>query len=328
MPGPERLGEFALIARHLAPLSLGLPGAFNLTDDAALISPPPGFDLVLTTDAMIEGVHFLASDGPGNIARKALRVNLSDLAAKGAKPYCYQMVLGLPQAPDEAWMAAFAAGLAADQAEYGISLSGGDTVRQPERILVSITAIGLVPKGCMLRRNGAQAGDALYVSGSIGDAALALRARLHGQAFPATALAYFGTRLDLPSPRVNLGQRLQGRVHAALDVSDGLVQDAGHLAHGAGLAVRIDAARVPLSAPAAECVARQPDLLAGMLTGGDDYEILFAAPPALDAALPDLASSSGVAITRIGTFLPGSGVQVMAADGSRLDVSAGGFQHF
>jgi len=334
--GPGRLGEFDLIARHLAPLSRALPGAHALTDDAALLPPPPGCDLVITTDAMIEGVHFLPSDAPDTIARKALRVNLSDLAAKGAKPWCYQMVLGLPQAPEEPWMAAFTAGLAADQAEFGIVLSGGDTVRQPDRLLVSITALGLVPKGGMISRQGAKAGDGLYVTGSIGDAALALRARLHGDVFPADALAFFSSRLDLPTPRVALGvalggalgQALQGRVHAALDVSDGLIQDAGHLARAAGLALRIDAASVPLSPFAAASLDKRPDLLPVLLSGGDDYEILFAAPMESEAALQALAAAENVAITRIGTFMVGSGVTVAAADGSSLSMAAGGFQHF
>lgn len=342
--GPGRLGEFDLIARHLAPLSRALPGAHALTDDAALLSPPPGCDLVVTTDAMIEGVHFLPSDAPDTIARKALRVNLSDLAAKGAKPWCYQMVLGLPQAPEQAWIAAFAAGLAADQAEFGIVLSGGDTVRQPDRLLVSITALGLVPKGGMISRQGAKAGDGLYVTGSIGDAALALRARLHGDAFAADALAFFSSRLDLPTPRVALGvalggalgvplggalgQALQSRVHAALDVSDGLIQDAGHLARAAGLALRIDAASVPLSPFAAASLDKQPDLLPVLLSGGDDYEILFAAPVESEAALRSLAAANNTSITRIGLFAEGRGVTVTAADGTALPMAAGGFQHF
>lgn len=331
MAGPGHLGEFDLIARYLAPLSRTLPGSLDLTDDAAALAPPPGCDLVLTTDAMIEGVHFLASDGPRSIARKALRVNLSDLAAKGAQPYCYQMALGLPQAPDESWMAEFAAGLAADQTEFGIALSGGDTVRQPDRLLVSITAIGLVPAGGMLKRKGARAGDALYVSGTIGDAALALRARLHGERFPPDALAYFGQRLDLPTPRVALGLGLAGIAHAALDVSDGLVQDAGHLAALAGLTARIEAARVPLSTPAAACVKERPELLAAMLSGGDDYEILFAAPVEAEAALAKLSQTCGVAITRIGAFVPSEGApgaSVLDADGQPMPLRAGGFQHF
>lgn len=326
MAGPG-LGEFDLIARYLAPLSSGAAGSFNLTDDAAAIAVPAGHELVITTDAMVEGVHFLAKDGPERIARKLLRVNLSDLAAKGAVPVGYQLVLGLP-AVDETWLAAFCAGLAQEQKAYGISLYGGDTVRSPGAILLSVTAFGHVPTGGMLRRGGAQAGDDLYVTGSIGDAALGLEVKLNHRLFSSANMMVFDSRLHLPTPRVAFGQSLRGVARAAMDVSDGLVQDAGHIAATAGLQAVIQAEAVPLSMAARQAVLEDADLLPVVLTGGDDYELLFTAAPDAAARIVELARTAGLAVTRIGRMQPGSGVAVLGRDGQPLELAQGGFQHF
>ncbi len=320
------LGEFELIAKYLAPLSASLPGAFGLTDDAAALPVPAGQELVVTTDAMMAGVHFLDTDGPERIARKLLRVNISDLAAKGATPYAYQLTLGLPGAPDEAWIAAFAAGLAADQTLFGITLSGGDTVRAPGGISLSLTAFGLVAAGRMIRRNRALAGDALYVTGSIGDAWLGLQAKLGRLTLSPDAAAYCDARLHLPEPRLAFGLGLRGMARAAMDVSDGLLQDAGHMAAQSGLAVEIEAGKVPLSLAAQDLAVGQN--LLPLLSGGDDYEILFAASEALEGALQDLGRRTGTRVSRIGRFLAGSSLTLLDMAGQPLATGAGGYQHF
>lgn len=328
MPATTGLGEFELIARYLAPLSADAPGAFNLTDDAAVIPTLPGEDLVVTTDAMVEGVHFLAKDGPERIARKLLRVNLSDLAAKGAKPVGYQLILGLPAAPDEDWLTRFCAGLAQDQKAFGFPLYGGDTVRTPAGLTLGVTAFGSVPSGSMMRRSAAQAGDDLYVTGSIGDAALGLETKLNSRLFSSASMLFFDARLHLPTPRVAFGQRLRGLAHAAMDVSDGLVQDAGHIAKASSLRAVIDAAAVPLSLATRQALQDDPDLLSSVLTGGDDYELLFTAPPSQAKAIAELSRAVPLTVTRIGRLEAGAGVLVQDAGGAPLTLDRGGFQHF
>jgi thiamine-monophosphate kinase len=321
-------GEFDLIARYLAPLARDVPGAFGLLDDAAVIAPPPGCDLVVTTDAMVEGIHFLKADGAQSIARKLLRVNLSDLAAKGAVPLGYQLVLGMPAPLDEGWLADFVAGLAQDQKAFSFPLYGGDTVRSPAGIMLAVTAFGTVPAGGMLRRSAAQAGDDLYVTGSIGDAALALEAKLNYRLFPSASKMMFDSRLHLPSPRLAFGQGLRGIAHAVMDVSDGLVQDAGHIAATAGLQVVIEAAKVPLSLAARGALADDPTLLTAVMTGGDDYELLFTAPADAAGRVVALARSHNLAVGRIGRVVAGQGVVVLDGSGQPLSFAKSGFQHF
>ncbi|WP_374305008.1 thiamine-phosphate kinase [Ferrovibrio sp.] len=325
----QRLGEFELIARYFAPLAADAPGAFGLRDDAAVIALPAGEELVVTTDAMLDGVHFLIKDGAARIARKLLRVNLSDLAAKGARPIGYQLAIALPEelANDE-WLSAFCGGLAQDQKAFGIALYGGDTVRSPDRLMLNVTAFGAVPAGMMLRRGLAQTGDDLYVTGSIGDAALGLEVKLNHRLFSAAAMMFFDSRLHLPTPRVAFGPELRGLAHAAMDVSDGLVQDAGHIASASGLRAIIHADAVPLSLATRQAVTDDKNLLSTVLTGGDDYELLFTAPP---RNAPDIAALSrrvGLAVTRIGGLEAGSGVSVLDSSGQPLDLARGGFQHF
>lgn len=328
MPGQTGLGEFDLIARYLAPLSAAAPGAFNLRDDAAIIPVPPGEELVVTTDAMIEGVHFLARDRADRIARKLLRVNLSDLAAKGAKPVGYQLILGLPGEPDETWLAQFCEGLRRDQEAFGFPLYGGDTVRSPGGITLGVTAFGSLPAGSMLRRSGAQAGDDLYVTGSIGDAALGLESKLNHRLFSSAAMMFFDSRLHVPTPRLAMGQGLRGVAHAAQDVSDGLVQDAGHIAKQSGLRAVIEAAAVPLSLATRQAVQDDPDLLDTVLTGGDDYELLFTASPGRAGDIRALSKEMGLAVTRIGRLEAGEGVVVQDPSGAPLTIRRPGFQHF
>jgi thiamine-monophosphate kinase len=311
--------EFALIARHFRPLAG--PGALDLGDDAALLAPPPGRELVLTVDAMIAGVHFLPNDPPDLVGRKLLRVNLSDLAAKGATPLGYLMSVAAPRDTPEDWFAGFAAGLAQDQREFAVTLLGGDTTSTPGPIALSLTIIGHVMPGTMVRRAGARPGDGIWVTGTIGDGALGL-AVAQGRLSDSTG--HLHRRYLLPQPRVGLA--IAGVASAGMDVSDGLVQDLGHLCRAGNLAADVDAALLPLSPAAQQAGA---DWLPTILTGGDDYELLLAVPPDREATLHDAAQAAGIPVTRIGGFHPGPPrVMVRGPDGKPLAFDRGGWSHF
>ncbi len=318
----ELPGEFVRIARYFKPLAG--PGALELGDDAAVFAPPVGRELVVAADAMVAGVHFLADDPPDLVARKLLRTNLSDLAAMGAVPFGYLLTVSVPRGTPDAWFAAFSAGLAQDQAEFGVALLGGDTTSTAGPVSLSLTIMGSVAPGQALRRNGARAGDGIWVSGTIGDGALGLLA-----AQGAIVDGYLADRYRVPQPRLALGAALHGIAHAAMDVSDGLVQDLGHLCRESGVAAEIEAGWVPLSDAARQVVAAEPGRLALCLTGGDDYELLFAVPPALDAGLIEVARAVGIPVTRIGAFRTGEPrVTVMGMDGAAMGLSRGGWSHF
>jgi thiamine-monophosphate kinase len=327
MPVAPRLGEFERIARFFAPLAG--PGALGLLDDAALIDPPPGRQLVVTADAIVAGVHFLAADPPDLVARKLLRVNLSDLAAMGATPLYYLLTTSLPEACDEDWLAGFAAGLAADQSEFRVSLLGGDSVATPGPATLSLTAIGSVAPGRAVRRNGAVAGDTVYVTGTIGDAALGL-AVLTGALEIADAgeRDFLADRYRLPQPRLATGTALPGIAHAMQDVSDGLVADLGHICAVSGVAGVIEGDAVPLSPAARHALDRDPGLLARILAGGDDYELLFTSSGDNAAAIAALARPPGSPITPIGRIVAGSGVRVLDRAGRDIALATPGFRHF
>ena len=311
--------EFSLIARHFRPLAG--PGALDLRDDAALLTPPAGRQLVLTADAMVAGVHFLPSDPPERIGRKLLRVNLSDLAAMGAVPLSYLMTVSAPMDTPDAWFAGFAAGLAQDQETFGITLLGGDTTATPGPVSLSVTLIGHVAAGTAIHRSGAAAGDEIWVTGTIGDGALGLAAAFGRLADPTGFLL---DRYQLPQPRVGL--ELAGIASAGMDVSDGLVQDLGHLCRASGLAAEIAAGSVPLSVAAR---AAGPDWLTTCLTGGDDYELLLAVPPDRSDALLAAAARADMAVSRIGRFHSGSPeVMVRQSNGEPLALTKGGWSHF
>ncbi|HVC63564.1 MAG TPA: thiamine-phosphate kinase [Acetobacteraceae bacterium] len=319
MSDPTLPAEFALIARHFRPLAG--PGALDLGDDAALLLPPPGRELVLTVDAMIGGVHFLPDDPPDLVGRKLLRVNLSDLAAKGATPLGYLMTVAAPRDTPDDWFAGFAAGLAQDQHAFAVSLLGGDTTSTPGPIALSLTIIGHVAPGTMVRRAGARPGDGVWVTGTIGDGALGLAV---AQGRLADPTGHLHRRYLLPQPRVGLA--ITGVASAGMDVSDGLVQDLGHLCRAGGLAATIDAALLPLSPPARQAGA---DWLPTILTGGDDYELLLAVAPDQEAALRRAAAAAGIPVTRIGGFRAGPlGVMVHGPDGKTLAFDRGGWSHF
>lgn len=316
--------EFALIARHFRPLAGD--GALDLSDDAALLTPPEGQQLVLAADALVEGVHFLPDDPPGMIARKLLRVNLSDLAAMGAAPLGYLMTTAFTRGTPDAWIADFVAGLAEDQQRFGLAVLGGDTVATPGPACFSMTIIGTVPPGQALHRRGARIGDEIWVSGSIGDAALGLRV-LQGK-LTGDAEGHLVRRYRLPEPRLALGQALRGVARAAMDVSDGLVQDLGHLCRAARCGAEITAAGLPLSAAANAALARDAALGPLLLTGGDDYELLFAAAPEDAAAVQAASATAGVPVARLGRFVAGDGVVVRDASGATITLAHGGWSHF
>jgi thiamine-monophosphate kinase len=324
--------EDRLIARLFAPLARH-PGALGLLDDAAVIAPPPGHDLVLTKDALVAGVHFFPDDPPASIARKALRVNLSDLAAKGADPLGVLLAFAVPPSMSEAALAAFARGLGEDCTAYGAPLLGGDTVRTPGPFTVSITALGTVPAGRMVTRLHAKAGQAIVVTGTIGDAALGLALRLDPKraGFAGLSLAHIAFLKDRylhPRPRLVLSAALRAHASAAMDVSDGLIGDLAKLLAASRIAGRIEAARVPLSAAARAAVAAEPALFETALTGGDDYEILAVMPEERLDAFGAVATAAGVGVTVLGRTLAGEGLTVEAADGTSMVLEHQSFSHF
>lgn len=318
-------GEFDLIAQYFAPLARD-PGAFHLKDDAALLAPRKGRSLVVTADAIVAGVHFLPDDPPDQVARKLLRVNLSDLAAKGAEPRAYLLTCAFPRGVQEAWVAAFARGLRHDQRHFGIDLLGGDTVATPGPATFSATLFGEVPGRSMLRRDGARPGDLIAVSGTIGDGGLGLaEIRTPHPGLAAAQRRFLAARYRLPQPRTRLGPMLRGIASAALDVSDGLVQDLGHVAEASGVGIVVEAAKVPLS-PAA--LALGPAARITALTAGDDYEIAFAVPPKRLIALEKAARAARTRVTVIGRVETGRGVAVLGADGESVELKSGGWDHF
>lgn len=320
--------EDRLIARYFAPLATH-PGALGLSDDAAFISPPAGCDLVLTTDAIVGGVHFFTDDAAGKVAQKALRVNLSDLAAKGAKPLGFLLSLSLPKETGEDWLAAFAEGLGADAKAYGCPLFGGDSVRTPGPIAISVTMFGSVPQGTMVRRAGARPGDRIFVSGTIGDAALGLKLR-KGAGWKLTdpQRGHLLSRYLLPQPRTALAEALRGHASAAMDISDGLAGDLAKLARVSGVGATVTIADMPLSDAAAGIITADAALIETVLTGGDDYEIVCAVPPAKTGSFRDAAKLAQVPVTDIGTIAVGEGARFLNPAGKALSFENASFSHF
>jgi len=329
MTPAKRRGEFELIAELFAPLSKGEPGAFALTDDAAALKPKAGHDIVLTTDAIVAGVHFLPDDPAGTIAQKALRVNLSDLAAKGAKPRAYMLTAALPEAQSDVWLKAFAEGLKHDQKKFGLTLIGGDTVATPGPLALNVVAIGEVPQGKMLRRAHAKPGDDIWVTGTIGDAALGLRIlRGDGLGLSERHGASLVARYRVPEPRVGAGQAILSLAHACLDVSDGLIADCGHMADASKAGIELRAADMPLGPAALAAIANGRANLADLLTAGDDYELVFTAAPKHRARLTALAAKLKIRFTRIGKAVKGKGVRVYGPDDAVMELDRTGFTHF
>jgi thiamine-monophosphate kinase len=316
-------GEFELIARHFTRPARNPAVALGVGDDCALLQPQAGQQLAVSSDMLVEGRHFLSTVAPERLGHKALAVNLSDLAACGAEPLAFTLALALPRA-DEAFVAGFAQGLFALADAHGIALAGGDTTAGP--LNICITVLGQVPQGRALLRSGARAGDELWVSGTLGDARLALevfrgRVALNGSDFDTVRLA-----MEQPQPRVALGLALRGIASSAIDLSDGLVGDLGHILQRSAVGATLDADALPRSAiMAAQPLARQQECL---LAGGDDYELLFTAPAALRAAVQAAGDRAGVAVTRCGRIEAEPGLRVVDGGGHPLAQRFQGFDHF
>jgi thiamine-monophosphate kinase len=325
------MGEFELIDRFFrAPAARGpRRAAVGIGDDCALLAPAPGMQLAISSDMLLEGRHFLSTVDAASLGHKALAVNLSDLGACGARPLAFTLALALPQV-DPPWLQAFSEGLLALAAEHGCELVGGDTTRGP--VAICITVFGEVPAGQALLRSGARAGDDIYVSGTLGDARLALEVFRGTVAADAALFAHARSRMDRPQPRVALGQALRGIATAAIDVSDGLAGDLGHVLRASGVGATLDApAALSLLGAREHHRNELPDegtQLAWVLAGGDDYELAFTAPPARRSDVEQAAAAGGTRVTRIGRVEAGSGLRVLDAEGRPLPASHGSFDHF
>jgi len=318
------MGEFDLIDRYFkrparrSPLGVG--------DDCALLAPKSGMQLAVSTDMLVEGRHFLSTADPSKLGHKALAVNLSDLAACGAAPLAFTLALALPEA-NEAWLAPFARGLLALADEFDCELVGGDTTRGP--LNICITVFGEVPAGQALLRSGARAGDDIYVSGTLGDARLALEVFRGGLSVPAAAFELARSRMEQPTPRVALGQALRGIATAVIDVSDGLLGDLGHVLQQSKVGARIDVdAAFGLLATSNVAGLHAERQLEFVLAGGDDYELAFTAPTEQRGAVEAAAKESGTVVTRIGQIEAEPGLRLFDAAGQRVTHNYGSFDHF
>ncbi len=329
MTAPEKMSaEDRLIARFFQPLATH-PGALGLTDDAAFITPPPGCDLVLKTDAIIGGVHFFSDDAAQTVASKALRVNLSDLAAKGARPLGFLLSLALPADVGDTWLENFAQGLRGDAVLFACPLFGGDTDRTPGPITVSIAMFGSVPEGTMVRRAGARPGDHVFVSGTVGDAALGLAVRKGKDwLLPPQHRQHLVSRYLLPQPRNALAEAVRLYASAAMDVSDGLAGDLAKLCRVSNVSASIEVRRVPLSVAAEAVTVSDAGAIETVLTGGDDYEILCTVPTERTDAFRAAAKAANVAVSEIGRISAGTGTRFIDAGGNTLTFKRASFSHF
>ncbi len=314
--------EFDLIARHF---TRATPGAvLGVGDDCALLAPTPGMQLAVTSDMLLEGRHFMKQDSPAGLGHKSLAVNLSDLAAMGATPRWATLSIALPAA-DDAWLAAFARGFFRVAEQFGIELVGGDTTRGP--LTFSITAIGELPPGQALRRDGARVGDDVWVSGTIGSAALALAYRQGRLFMEQIDAARVLPALYLPTPRVPLGIALRGIASAAIDISDGFAADLGHILERSQVGAVIEFPALPLP-PVAQAYLHEPVARDCVLAGGDDYELCFTAPAAQRDAVLAAAARAGTAVTRVGRIVHEAGLAIVDADGHRIPLDRTGHDHF
>ena len=334
---PKADAEQAMIAEVFAPLSQGLPGALGLKDDAAVLSAPEGSELVVTMDTLVEGVHFLfdgSAREAADAAYKALAVNVSDLAAKGADPLAYLLSLTLPAAGAGDWLGGLADGLRQGQEAWGLHLAGGDTVRGRSGLALTVTALGSAPQGSALRRTGAKPGDRLIVTGTIGCAWAGLELRGGGGAAEAFRKILSATdanaliaRYQRPSPRVRLAEPLRISASAAMDVSDGLILDLERLCRASGVGAVLNADRVPLSKSVRTLVENGLIGLDAPLSGGDDYEILAAVPASAVESLIAAAQNEGITVTEIGEVTETPSVRVVGADGAPIAVQRKGWDH-
>jgi thiamine-monophosphate kinase len=324
-----KLGEFEIIKTYFSPLSRSEKGAFNLTDDAAVIEIPDGFSMVVTTDTLVEGVHFLSEDLPENIAAKLLRVSLSDLAAMGSIPAYYNLSIATKSGTSSDWFKAFAEGLLADQMQFGITLIGGDTVATSGPLTLSLTAMGFVKKGNAISRGGAKSGDDIWVSGLIGDAALGLRAATGKLSFVSEKnKKYLISRYTKPVPQTLLGPKLSNHVNSAIDVSDGLIGDLDHICEISKLGADIQIDDIPLSRVAKSVVTEKPDYIDLILSGGDDFELLFTADESFRVIAKSLTKMLDVNLTKIGAMVDRRSIEIFDKNGDKYFIQNNGYTHF
>ncbi len=317
------LSEFQLIEKYFTTSDPGREDVLlGVGDDCALLRPPPGMELAVTTDTLVEGVHFLPGTDPQTLGHKALAVNLSDLASMGGEPAWVTLALTLP-ASDPAWLESFSSGFLSLAEQYGIQLIGGDTTRGP--LSISVTAHGFVQAGRALRRDGAQPGDRIYVSGTLGDAAVALRMR-QGKYAASQDESDLLPRLERPSPRINIGRGLVGIASAAIDISDGLMADLGHICERSGVGAELSLDAIPLSSGVQRFLDGGGPWEA-VLAGGDDYELGFTVPPGREGEVAALRDGD-CGLTCIGTITEGKGVRCRSAEGSQIEIGRGGYEHF
>lgn len=319
------LSEFDLINRYFAHHGVTRPDVvLGISDDGAVLRVPPGSDLVVAMDTMVSDVHFFPDADPASIGHKALAVNLSDMAAMGAEPAWATLALTLPQS-DEAWLAAFSAGLFALAGRCGVQLVGGDTCRGP--LTLTVQMHGFVPEGMALRRAGARPGDVIYVTGTLGDAALALRMRSgNTEELAHTHAAFLAERLERPTPRIQAGMALRGIASAAIDISDGLTADLGHILKASGVGATLEVEHVPVST-AFTAMAKHKERWNLPLSGGDDYELCFTVPPEKQAEAEQLLARFPGGCTRIGVIESPHGLRCLL-NGEVFEPTASGYQHF
>lgn len=316
------MDEFSFIEKYLSPLTFGKKEALGLKDDAALLPSKPGFDLVITKDALVESTHFFKGDEPYFLAKKLLRVNLSDLAAKGAEGYCCFLALVLPRDVKGDWFAAFASGLKDDMEKFGVFLAGGDTTSHDGPLALSLTAIGLVPSGSAILRKGTKIGDGVFVTGTIGDSYLGLTRIGAGNKHELDAT----NRYYLPQPRMEVGKLLRGVASACADISDGLLADLGHICECSSSGAKVLLEDIPFSEEVRKEINTDSGFAIKAVTGGDDYELVFVAAPEKENDIIEISRKTGTAITKIGVITNGNKVKLLA-DGQEIEVNKFGYKH-
>ena len=323
------MDEFSFIEKYLSPLAFGKAEAVSLKDDAAIIPQKPGYDIVITKDAIAEGTHFFKNDSPYNIAKKLLRVNISDLAAKGAIPYCCFLALVLPRNLDEEWLAEFTASLKDDLQEFGCFLAGGDTTSHDGGLVLTLTALGHVPTGKAILRSGAAVGDLIFATGTIGDSHLGLQLILGKYTDLSIASKEFLiNRYNIPQPRTGIGTELLNIASSATDISDGLLADLQNICNCSKLSAALPLKSIPFSKAAKEAIKLHPELQLSALSGGDDYELLFTAPPSMQDKILEISQKSDIHITKIGEIRSGSGIRLLDKAGREITVDKKGYRHF
>lgn len=322
-----RSGEFEWIARYLAPLSGD--GSFGLVDDAALLELPAGKRCVVTQDAIVERIHFLPGDPPELVARKALRVNVSDIVAKGALPFAYCLALGVPDRWHDGDMEAFAGGLRSDQDNFGLTLAGGDTCRSPDQLHVCVTMFGLVEPKRYVSRIGADPGDGIFVTGTIGDAAIGLRVAMREMLAPNDERTHFLDAYQLPKPYLAMSAIVAEFASASMDISDGLIGDCRKLCTASHVSAELQRDAIPLSAAVRRCVETDGGSWSHVLTGGDDYQVLCTVKPSRCEDFVGTAATAAIPVSRIGTIVEGKkGTVTLDIDGDQVSIDGDSYTHF